>query len=280
MREFLALQPGQFKSLDEKMAALPDPFGRYLSLGGFPEHAIAESLSEARRRIREDTVDRAIRRDLLPFGVDVERIRELFVYLIDDSGAIFDAASRGRLLQRPEASPVDRRSIEKWMARLEDTRLIVRLDPFARAAARKLAARSYPKLYAFDHGLIVAFSGVAEPLGDVSVFSRSLEAAVFKHLRGCVDRTHFGISYLRDRRGTYEVDFVVHEGAKVRTLVEVTVSKDPNKKLGTIAKLGHDLKAARSIIVHGGLEERRTGAVWLAPAPAFLLNACDWIGVT
>jgi predicted AAA+ superfamily ATPase len=217
---------------------------------------------------------------LLRFGVDVERIRELFVYLLDDSGAIFDAASRARLLQRPETSPIDRRSIEKWISRLEDTRLIVRLDPFARAATGKLAARSYPKFYAFDHGVIVAFSGVAEPLDDPSVLSRSLEAAVFRHLRSCVDRTHFGISYLRDRQGTYEVDFIIHERAKVRALVEVTVAKDPDKKLETMAKLGHDLKAARSIIVHGGLEERRSGAVWLAPAPAFLLNACDWIGVT
>jgi predicted AAA+ superfamily ATPase len=171
------------------------------------------------------------------------RIRELFVYLISDSGAIFDAAARGRLLERTEASPVDRRSLEKWIARLEDTRLIVRLDPFARAATGTLAGRSYPKLYAFDHGLVVAFSGVADPLDDPSVLARSLEATVFRHLRGSVDRTHVGLAYVRDRQGLNEVDFVVHEGAKVRALVEVTVAKDPHKKLEQMTKLSRDLKA-------------------------------------
>ncbi len=279
MREFLDLQPGVNMTPEERLAALPDPFGRYLNLGGFPEHAAADSVSTARRRIREDTIDRAIRRDLLRFDVDVERIRELFVYLISDSGAIFDAAARVRLLQRPQAAPVDRRSLEKWIARLEDTRLIVRLDPFARAPTGKLAGRSYPKLYASDHGLVVAFSGVADPLDDPSVLARSLEAAVFRHLRESVESTHLGLAYFRDKQGLGEIDFVVHEGAKVRALVEVTAAKDPNQKVEKVAKLAHRLKAARSIIVHGGLEERRKETVWFAPAPEFLLNTPDWIGV-
>lgn len=277
--EYLALQPGQHQSPQRRLAALPDPFGRYLSLGGFPAHAVAESFSEARRHVREDTADKAIRRDLLRFDVDVERIRELFVYLVSDSGAIFDTAARGRLLQRPEASPVDRRSLEKWIALLEETRLIVRLDRFARAATGKLASRSYPKLYAFDHGLVVAFSGVAQPLDDPSVLGRSLEAALFRHLRAAIDRTDLQLAYWRDKQGLDEIDFVVHEGAKVRALVEVTAGKNPDKKIEQMAKLARDLKAARSVVVHGGFQERREGAVWLAPAPAFLLNASDWIGV-
>ncbi|GAC1340148.1 MAG: ATP-binding protein [Myxococcales bacterium] len=278
-REFIQLQPGNFESFEKKRAALPDPFARYLSLGGFPEHAVADSPSRSRRRIREDTVDRAIQRDLLRFDVDVERIRDLFVYLVGDSGAIFDARARARLLQRPEATPVDRRSLEKWIALLEDTRLIVRLDPFARAPAGKLAGRSYPKLYPCDHGLVVAFSGVADPLDDPSIFSRSLEATVFRHLRGTVDASHLGISYLRDAQGLDEIDFVIHEGATVRALVEVTVSKQPDKKLEQMIKLGRDFKAARTIIVHGGVEERKQGPVWFAPAPTFLLDTAEWTGV-
>jgi predicted AAA+ superfamily ATPase len=127
--------------------------------------------------------------------------------------------------------------------------------------------------------LVVAFSGVADPLGDPSVLAPSLEATVFRHLRGCVDRTNLGLAYLRDKQGLKEADFVVHEGRRVRALVEVTVAKDPDKKLEQMAKLARDLKAPRSIVVHGGLQERREGAVWFAPAPAFLMNASDWIGV-
>ncbi len=278
MREFLAFQALPGEAAESTLTRLPQLFERYLSLGGRPEHVLADSLSEARRRIRADTVDRAIGRDLIRYDVDVERVRELFVYLVTDSGAIFDAAARTRLLQRPGASPVDRRSLDKWVALLEETMLIVRLEPFARAVTGKLAGRSYPKLYASDHGLVVAFSGIAEPLEDFDVRGRALEAVVFRHLRGCVEHTDLALSYARDRRGTAEVDFVVHDGPGVHALVEVTGGKDPRKKLEQVSAASRDLKARRSIVVHGGLEERREGTVWLAPAPSFLLATSDWIG--
>jgi uncharacterized protein len=277
--EFVDLQPGRPGPLDQRLASLPDPFARYLNLGGFPEHAVSDSPAQARRRIREDTVDRAIRRDLIGFDVDVERIRELFVYLVGDTGAIFDSAARVRLLQRPETSPVDRRSLEKWIALLEDTRLIVRLDPFAKAATGKLAARSYPKLYPCDHGLAVAFSGVSDPLDDPPTLARAFETTVFRHLRfGAVD---LQVSYWRDKRGLEdeEIDFVVHEGPKVHALIEVTSGKRPEKKLERLTRLARELKAAKSIVVHGGVEARRDGPVSVAPAPEFLLDVPDWIGV-
>jgi predicted AAA+ superfamily ATPase len=93
-----------------------------------------------------------------------------------------------------------------------------------------------------------------------------------------VERTDLALAYARDKRGAAEVDFVVHEGPKVRALVEVTSGKDPTGKLEQVAAAARDLKARRSIIVHGGMEERRKGDVWLAPAPSFLLGAPEWIG--
>jgi predicted AAA+ superfamily ATPase len=277
-REYLAFQALPGESPGSTMRRLPSPFEKYLSFGGRPEHVFASSLTDVRRRIRADTVDRAIGRDLLKYDVDVERVRELFVYLVADSGAIFDAGARARLLQRPDTAPVDRRSLDKWIALLEETMLIVRLDPFARAATGKLAGRAYPKLYASDQGLVVAFSGVADPVEDPAVRGRALEAAVFRHLREHVERTGQALSYARDRRGSGEVDFVVHEGPKVRALVEVTSAKDPTKKLEPVAAAARDWKARRAIVVHGGLEERREGEVWLAPAPSFLLAPSEWIG--
>jgi predicted AAA+ superfamily ATPase len=278
LREYLAFQalPGELPGAT--MRRLPSPFERYMSFGGRPEHVLAESLTEVRRRTRADTVDRAIGRDLLRYDVDLERIRELFVYLVTDSGAIFDAGARARLLQRPDATPVDRRSLGKWIALLEETMLIVRLDPFARAATGKLAGRAHPKLYASDHGLVVAFSGVADPLEDPAVRGRVLEAAVFRHLREHVETTDEALSYSRDRRGLAEVDFVVHRGQKVHALVEVTSGKDPKRKVDRLAATAQRLGARRSIIVHGGLEERREGDVWLAPAPSFLLAVPEWLG--
>lgn len=276
-REFLALQALPGEPLQATLRRVPEPFERYMALGGRPEHVLGE-VADARRRIRADTVDRAIRRDLVRYDVDVERVRELFVYLVADSGAIFDAAARARLLQRPGAAPVDRRSIDKWVALLEETMLIVRLEPFARAATARLAGRSYPKLYASDHALVVAFAGTPDPLDDPATRGRALEAAVFRHLREYAGETDAAVSYLRDKRGLNEIDFVMHEGAKVHALVEVTASRGPGDKVEQVARAARDLGARRAIVVHRGVEERRQGDVRLAPAQSFLLDTPEWMG--
>ena len=277
-REFLALQAPDGESPEAAFPRFPNAYSRYMSFGGRPEFVFEDSLGRALRRIRSDTVDRAIVRDLLRRDVDVERVRELFVYLVEDSGAIFDPKARARLLQRPEAPPVDRRTLDKWTALLLESLLLARLDTFAPSATGRLAGRSHPKLYASDHGLIVAFSGVAEPLADPSVMARALEAVVFLHLRELAERSNFSISYLRDKGGRTEIDFVVHKGPEILALIEVTTSKDPRKKLDQLVSSGLAAKKAVRVVVHGGSEERLGGPVRLAPTPKFLLDPNRWIG--
>lgn len=277
-REFLGLQARDGESPEAAFPRLPNAYSRYLSFGGRPEFVFEDSLGRALRRIRSDTVDRAIVRDLLRRDVEVERVRELFVYLVEDSGAIFDPKARARLLQRPGAPPVDRRSLDKWTALLLESLLLARLDTFAPSATGRLAGRSHPKLYASDHGLVVAFSGVAEPLGDPSVMARALEAAVFLHLRELAQRSGFTTSYLRDKSGRTEIDFVVHKGPRVLALVEVTTAKDPRKKLEQLLSSSLATKKTVRVVVHGGSEQRLEGPVRLAPAPKFLLDPSRWIG--
>lgn len=278
-REFVGLQAHGEESPEVALRRLPNAYARYLSVGGRPEFIFEESLGRALQRIRRDTVDRAIVRDLLRRDVDVERVRELFVYLVEDSGAIFDPKTRGRLLQRPGAPPVDRRTLDKWTSLLLESLLLARLDAFAPSATGRLAGRSHPKLYASDHGLVVAFSGVAEPLTDPSVVGRALEAAVFLNLRALAQtKSGFTMSYLRDRSGQTEIDFVVHEGPKVLAVVEVTTSKDPRKKLEQLLQARLASKKVVKVVVHGGSEERLDGPVRVAPAPKFLIDPGRWIG--
>lgn len=276
--EFVARWAAPGEQTDATLGRVPRLFERYLSIGGRPEHVQASSVLDARRRVRIDTADRAIRRDLLRHDVDVERVRELFVYLVDDSGAIFDARARARLLARPGATPPDRRTLEKWLRLLEDAMLIARLDPFARAATARLAGRSHPKLYASDHGLVVAFSELAEPTEDPAVLGRVFEAVVFQHLREWASRRGLSLSYARDRRGSSEVDFVIHEGARVHALVEVTAGRDPSRKAEALATAAAELKARRAVVVHGGRGESSGAPVRLAPMDRFLLSPSRWLG--
>lgn len=276
LREFLGLLRPDFPPR-ETLLAEPQSLALYLNLGGRPEFARAPSVLDARGQIRDDISDRAIRRDLLHHNVDVERVRELLVYLIEDSGEIFNADKRVRLLQRPGASPLDPRTLQKWIGLLNDTMLIVPLFPFAKAPTARLSARSHPKLYASDHGLITAFSTLAEPLSDSRTLGRVYEAVVYRHLREAAKAAHLNLSYLRPKDGRLEIDFVV-SGDSPQALVEVTSSQDPREKMGKLRSNSGDFGNARRVVVHGGRERRRDGDLWLAPLDEFLLDPAFWIG--
>ena len=68
-------------------------FRRYLLLGGFPETALADGLALGQRVLREDVIDKVLKRDVPAlFGVrNVLDLEKLFVYLCKHSGGIFSS---------------------------------------------------------------------------------------------------------------------------------------------------------------------------------------------
>jgi predicted AAA+ superfamily ATPase len=265
-REYLHLQSMEGENLEDAMARLPAPLERYLSFGGFPEHLQSESLSDVRRRIRSDVADKAILRDIQKLGVrQPMKVKDLFVYLVSDSGAIFDLRTRKRDLG------ADHRSVSEWLGLLEDTLLVTRLEPMARRQTAKLRGRSLPRMYAADHGLIVAFSAEADPMADSEVRGKVYEAAVFRHLRE-LSRRHDGqLGYFRSGDQKNEVDFVLRTSKEV-IAVEVTSSASPGKKPARMKKLQEHLKLSYKVLIYGGLKEMRSGGIHQIPIHKFLLN--------
>jgi uncharacterized protein len=275
LTEFLGLlRPSAAAS--EGLVQNPQFLERYLTLGGRPAFATTDSILEARARIRDDIADKAVRHDLLSHDVDVERVRDLLVYLIDDSGEIFNPEKRLRLLHRWGA-PLDPRTLQKWIELLVDTMLVTPLFPYAKAPTGKLSARAHPKLYASDHGLVTAFSALLEPMKDPKVLGQVYEAAVFRHLREAARTQRLQISYWRPRPNSFEIDFVVHNGS-VEALIEVTAAHDPREKMEKLRLASKGLSAKRRVVVYGGRDERREGEIHLAPLDSFLLDPSFWIG--
>ncbi|HYU30734.1 MAG TPA: ATP-binding protein [Thermoanaerobaculia bacterium] len=260
-REFVRLYAGLEEGPGEALLDTPDLLDRYLTLGGFPEHARSEDFSEAHRRLRHDIVERALLRDLAGLGVDVQRIKDLFVYLIRDSGGEFNAEARGRDLD------ADRRSVQEWVRLLSDTLLIVSLERFVEYAAAGL--RSRPKIYAADPGILQAFSVL--PFGDAAVRARSFESAVFRHLREVSRETSGEVGYFR-HRDDLEIDFVLHHGGH-RIGVEVTSSpRVRSDKLERLKKAGRALEADRLFLIYGGLVEESFEGGRALPLARFLLD--------
>jgi predicted AAA+ superfamily ATPase len=245
-RELVRLHAEAGESPEEVLRRVPDLPDRYLETGGFPEHAARDDDSEVRRRLRSDIAERAILRDLLGKGVDVQRVKELFVYLLQDSGAELNAEARGRDLN------ADPRTVREWVRLLMDTQLVVSLERQIRHAATGL--RSRPKVYAADPGLVAAFA--LFPASEPGVKARVFEAAVFRHLREAARELEGKLSYFRHKEDL-EIDFVLEAAG---TTVGIEVTSGPRvrpDKLSRLRKAGEELGADRLLLIHGGLLEEK-----------------------
>ena len=266
LEEFLLLRTPPGESTESVLHREPDIFEQYLAIGGFPEHVNAESLHEARRRIREDVCDRAIMRDLRRSRADTEQIRRLFVYLVQSSGDAWHVANRARDLD------VNRKSLGGWLSHLEHTRLLVRLDPYhpSRGRAQK-KLRATPKIFSGDHGLISAFAPQLEPLDIPEIRARVFEAVVFRHLRELArEREHF-VTFGRID-DDLEIDFILHRDDGAAVGVEVTSSTEVRgKKIGRATEAARLLGIRRLFFVFGGLTRHRVGEVEVIPLHDFLL---------
>jgi uncharacterized protein len=234
-----------------------------LSVGGFPEHALSVDYYQVRERLRADIADRAIRRDLLRLAVDVERLRALLVYLVQDSGAILNAATRGRDLG------ADPRSVSHWVNLLEDTSLITRLPRYAGSAAARL--RSQPRIYASDHGLIAAFTPGGSLERDENVRGRTVEAVVYRHLRELARSVRAEIAFFR-RNDDLEAHFVLDLDVG-RIVIEVTGTSDPaGRKFNRLIRVGEILKTKNMVLIHGGMADALNPPVLSFSLPRFLVE--------
>ncbi len=265
-KDFARLHGGSGEEAKETIRRLPNLLERYLALGGFPEHTLSDDLPEVRRRLRSDIAERAILRDLSGLVADVGRVKDLFVYLLQDSGAEFNAGVRARDLD------ADARSIREWVRFLTDTFLISSLDRFVRNAAAGLRSKS--KIFAADPGLVTAFA--LSPLRDPKVRAKVFEAAVFRHLREAARELGAQLSYFRDHEGL-EIDFVL-ETSKGLIGIEVTSGSQLRAdKIDRFCRAAKKLGAGHRLLIHGGVVEQAAQDVEAIPLQRLLFEPVAFI---
>ncbi|MBI4231218.1 MAG: ATP-binding protein [Planctomycetes bacterium] len=275
--EFLRLQAAPDEGLEEVLGKIPNALVRYLMGGGFPEHIGNDSPSEVRRRLRSDIADRAILRDLARRKVrDLGRIKDLFVYLVQDSGAILDVRARAEALQ-VGGEGADPRSVLAWVRILEETRLLMPLEQRTGSPAGRLKRRAKPRVYAADHSLVWAFVASADPLTDPRDKGRIYEAVVFRHLRDVARAREGTLSYFR-QDDDQEVDFIL-EALSARVAIEVTSSREPEeRKKVRLREAGKAVKADRLVLIHDGFTNKEEKGILLIPLRDFLLDPARVMG--
>lgn len=193
----------------DRARTLTPYFHQYLIRGGFPECAMIDNIPRLQRLLREDIIDKILKRDMTAlFGVrHVLQLERLFLYLCLHDGSIIDfqAICQSLGVQRP--------TVEKYLKFFEATHLLTQLRPFGYG---KEVLRGRTKYYLADPSIATAmFLRGMQPLEDATLLGHIVESTVFKHL--AIETLHsqrLNFSFwkgVKDR----EVDIIAESGKRL-----------------------------------------------------------------
>ena len=269
---------GDFARAGESAGPLVVQFHEYLQRGGFPQCALAPSVTWAQKLLREDIVDKVLKRDMTAlFGVRrVVELEHTFLYLCLHDGGLLDmqALSRNLGVKKPTAA--------HFIELLATVHLIHKLSPLGYG---KEVLRARHKAYLSDAaiGPSVLSKGRAL-LTDDKLLGRAVETAFFKHVFTRLYDSCVNFTFWRGKRDA-EVDIVaeVEGGRLVPFEVKYRGQKTGPADLAGMLEFCVTKKVRRGYVItrhladfgplhlHEGGEDIR-----LMKIPAAL--ACYWLG--
>lgn len=213
--------PGGLSILADQLRPLQPLFQQYLLKGGFPETAFQENIDLCQRLLREDVVERVLKRDMTAlFGVrNINDLEKLFIYLCLHSGGILPHQSCAKDLGTTATT------VANHLTLLEQANLIYRLPPSSLGGKKVLKARH--KYYLVDAALrnAVLLKG-EEILNLPEEMGTIVETTVLRHLYAYYYRDTPEIVYWRDATSGKEVDIIVRSPAYVLPF-EVKYKENP-----------------------------------------------------
>lgn len=211
LRHLFDWSPGDFSRAATLGRPLTAHFHEYLLRGGFPEPALVNDLTRCQRLLREDIVDKALKRDMTAlYGVRrVLEVEKIFLYLCYHDGGILDVPTLSR-----ELDGINRQSVNNFLDLFEATHLICQLRPHGYG---KEVLRGRSKIYLADAALPGAVLLLGRRLLEKpDRLGAAVETAFFKHLftRYYPDQPTF--SYWQDKKNRdLEVDLIAQTGDRI-----------------------------------------------------------------
>lgn len=199
-----------------QLSKVQNHFNRYLQVGGFPELAIADNDIMAQQIMREDVVDKVLKRDL-PSLYNIRNATELeriFLYLCSVSSEIVSIEAITK-----ELNGVSRTTVENYIQYLESANLIYQSRPVDMAGKKVLKAR--PKIYIADAAIRNAVLMDESVLSDAAEMGKIVETAVYKHVAAFYYQIATSVGYFRGGRKNKEIDIVVDYPGSKKILIEV-----------------------------------------------------------
>ena len=199
-----------------QLSKVQNHFTRYLQVGGFPELALADNDLMAQQIMREDVVDKVLKRDL-PSLYNIRNATELeriFLYLCNVSSEIVSIEAIAK-----ELNGVSRPTVENYIQYLESANLIYQSWPINMAGKKVLKAS--PKIYIADAAIRNAVLMDDSMLTDPVQMGKIVETAVYKHVAAFYYQQATSVGYFRGGKRGKEIDVVVDYPNTKNILIEV-----------------------------------------------------------
>lgn len=223
-----------------KLSGIQNHFNRYLQVGGFPELALSSNDLMAEQVMREDVVDKVLKRDLpslynIRNSTELERI---FLYLCNVSSSIVSIEAIAK-----ELNGVSRPTVENYIRFLESANLIYLSYPVEMGSKKILKAS--PKIYIADAAIRNAVLMDRDLLTDPDEMGKMVETAVFKHVAAFYYQKATKIGYYRGGKKDKEIDIVVDYPNIKNILIEVKYREQaPISDKDAICELSNEASAA------------------------------------
>jgi uncharacterized protein len=208
LQKLLGWNALDFARMGADARPLTGHFHDYLLRGGFPQCALVEEVVTAQKLLREDIVDKVLKRDMTAlYGVRrVLELEQTFLHLCLHDGGLLDMVELSKNLEvkKPTAS--------NYITLLEAAHLIHRLPPFGYG---KEILRGRSKVYLADAAIAPSMLLKGKSLLDDPVaLGAAVETAFFKHVFTRYYQQSIGFSYWRGKKD-HEVDIIATLGGRL-----------------------------------------------------------------
>ena len=210
------MNKAELSDLMSRFTPLQNHFNRYLTIGGFPELVLSDDDIYAQRMLREDVVDKVIKRDVLTlFNIRNPLLMEkLFLYLCINSTEIFNATTAAKELENTSIA-----TLESYIEALEMSNLIYLSHPVN--VGSKGALKGKPKIFIADAAIRNAVLMIDDVLSEEKDLGAIVETAVYKHIVSFYQGTTAHLGYFRKAKNNQKEVDVVIELPRQKILCEV-----------------------------------------------------------
>jgi predicted AAA+ superfamily ATPase len=276
LRELFDWSAPDFYRISEIPSSFIRYFHEYLFRGGFPQTIEIDSIEQVQKLLREDIIDKVLKRDMTAIFKtrNVLELEHVFLYLCLHGGGLVDLQAICQNLE------VERPTVERFIQLFEATHLAYRLQRFGYG---KEVLRAKYKIYLADPAISAAVLLRGKSvLDDPHALGVATETAVFKHLISRYYSQTVRFSYWQNKKKE-EVDLIAEIGDKIIPFeVKYRAQHTGVRELKGLLEFCHEKNIERAYVVTKSLDDfgvmENTGLekTKIMRIPASLM--CYWMG--